>query len=143
MYLAVRSNDKTTRRIEGAVTMGEKEGESGVPERLCQAVWPNDEPCDYPATVHCAKCGRWFGGSVQGWRRVYIHDLEWAREDTCRCCAHGGPRYHRAEGKRPADGCQDRSGEAFEERPRLFSQFRTGTLNTSLGTGTTKRCPRA
>ena len=29
-------------------------------ERLCQAVSPNDEPCDYPATVHCAKCGRWF-----------------------------------------------------------------------------------
>jgi hypothetical protein len=25
-----------------------------------QAVSPNDEPCDYPATVHCAKCGRWF-----------------------------------------------------------------------------------
>ena len=29
-------------------------------ERLCQAVSPNDEPYDYPATVHCAKCGRWF-----------------------------------------------------------------------------------
>jgi len=25
-------------------------------ERLCQAVSPNDEPCDFPATVHCAKC---------------------------------------------------------------------------------------
>jgi len=23
-------------------------------------VSPNDEPCDFPATVHCAKCGRWF-----------------------------------------------------------------------------------
>ena len=29
-------------------------------QRLCKAVPPNDEPCDYPATVHCAKCGRWF-----------------------------------------------------------------------------------
>jgi hypothetical protein len=29
-------------------------------ERLCQAVSPNDAPCDYPATVHGAKCGRWF-----------------------------------------------------------------------------------
>ncbi len=29
-------------------------------QRLCQAVSPNDEPCDYPATVHCRKCGRWF-----------------------------------------------------------------------------------
>jgi hypothetical protein len=28
--------------------------------RRCQAVSPNDEPCDYPATVHCAKWGRWF-----------------------------------------------------------------------------------
>ena len=30
------------------------------PERLCQAVSPNDEPCDSPATVHCEDCGRWF-----------------------------------------------------------------------------------
>jgi len=29
-------------------------------ERLCQAVSPDDEPCDSPATVHCPKCGRWF-----------------------------------------------------------------------------------
>ena len=29
-------------------------------ERLCLAVPPNDEPCDYPATVHCAQCGRRF-----------------------------------------------------------------------------------
>ena len=29
-------------------------------ERLCQGVSPNDEPCDYPAAVHCAKCSRWF-----------------------------------------------------------------------------------
>jgi hypothetical protein len=32
-------------------------------ERLCQAVSPNYEPCDYPATVHCAKCGGWFCGA--------------------------------------------------------------------------------
>jgi hypothetical protein len=38
----------------------EEEVESERPERLCQAVSPNDEPCDYPATVHCAKYGRWF-----------------------------------------------------------------------------------
>ena len=37
-----------------------KEAESTDLERVCQAVSPNDEPCDYPATVHCAKCGRWF-----------------------------------------------------------------------------------
>ncbi len=29
-------------------------------ERLCQTASPSDEPCDYLATVHCAKCGRWF-----------------------------------------------------------------------------------
>jgi hypothetical protein len=29
-------------------------------ERLCQGVSPNDEPCDYPATIHCPTCGRWF-----------------------------------------------------------------------------------
>ena len=30
-------------------------------ERLCQGVSPNDEPCDYPATVHCPICRqRWF-----------------------------------------------------------------------------------
>ena len=29
-------------------------------ERRCEAVSPAVEPCDYPATVHCAKCGRWF-----------------------------------------------------------------------------------
>ena len=37
-----------------------KEAESTDLERFCQAVSPNVEPCDYPATVHCAKCGRWF-----------------------------------------------------------------------------------
>ena len=39
---------------------GEMKYESANVERLCQAISPNDEPCDYPATVHCAKCGRWF-----------------------------------------------------------------------------------
>ena len=36
--------------------------ESGVPdlERLCQGASPKDEPCDYPATVHCPTCKRWF-----------------------------------------------------------------------------------
>jgi len=29
-------------------------------ERLCQGVSPNDEPCGYPATVHCPSCRRWF-----------------------------------------------------------------------------------
>ena len=53
-YRAVRSNEMTTRRIEPEAAM-----EAEV-ERPCQAVSPNDEPCDYPATVHCAKCGRWF-----------------------------------------------------------------------------------
>ena len=37
-----------------------KEVESNDLDRQCQAVSPNDEPCVYPATVHCAKCGRWF-----------------------------------------------------------------------------------
>jgi len=41
------------------VSMGEIEYESDV-ERLCQAISPSDEPCDFPATVHCSKCGRWF-----------------------------------------------------------------------------------
>jgi len=38
----------------------EQEVEIERPERSRQAVSPNDEPCDHPATVHCAKCGRWF-----------------------------------------------------------------------------------
>jgi hypothetical protein len=41
--------------------MGDKEGQGADLERLCQAVSPCDEPCDYPAAVHCARCGRWFG----------------------------------------------------------------------------------
>jgi hypothetical protein len=61
MYLAVQRNDKTmAHRIEPEASMGEKELESADVERLCQAVSPNDEPCDFPATVHCAECGRWF-----------------------------------------------------------------------------------
>jgi hypothetical protein len=36
---------------------GSLERESGS---LCQTVSPNDEPCDNPATVHCATCRRWF-----------------------------------------------------------------------------------
>jgi hypothetical protein len=29
-------------------------------ERTCQGVSRSDEPCDYPATVHCAICDLWF-----------------------------------------------------------------------------------
>jgi hypothetical protein len=42
------------------VPMEEKETERADLERLCQGVSPNDEPCDYPATVHCETCRRWF-----------------------------------------------------------------------------------
>ena len=28
--------------------------------RVCQAVLPDDEPCDFAATVHCDQCNRWF-----------------------------------------------------------------------------------
>jgi hypothetical protein len=38
--------------------MGEKGGQSAELEhKQCS---PNDEPCDYPATVHCSTCGGWF-----------------------------------------------------------------------------------
>jgi hypothetical protein len=40
--------------------MEEKETETADLERSCQGVSPSDEPCDYPATVHCATCRRWF-----------------------------------------------------------------------------------
>ena len=40
--------------------MEAKEVESNDLERLSQAVSPNDEPCDYPATVYCSTYGRWF-----------------------------------------------------------------------------------
>jgi hypothetical protein len=42
------------------VSIRKMEYEREDAERLCQAVSSNDEPCDYPASVHCAKCGRWF-----------------------------------------------------------------------------------
>ncbi len=29
-------------------------------ERLCQGMSPDGELCDYPATVHCATCAKWF-----------------------------------------------------------------------------------
>ena len=29
-------------------------------ERSCQGVSSKDEACDYPATVHCSQCGKWF-----------------------------------------------------------------------------------
>src|SRR5882757_5960878 len=47
----------------------EEKDESDL-ERFCQAVSPNDEPCDSPATVHCAKCGRWFCDA-------HAEDKEW------------------------------------------------------------------
>jgi hypothetical protein len=38
--------------------------------RLCQAVSPGHEPCEYLATVHCSRCERWFCDS-------HIEDEEW------------------------------------------------------------------
>jgi len=29
-------------------------------ERLCQGVSSSGEQCDYPATVHCPACKKWF-----------------------------------------------------------------------------------
>jgi hypothetical protein len=48
--------------LPSGMPMREELDESEAPdlERLCQGVSPKDEPCDYPATVHCATCGRWF-----------------------------------------------------------------------------------
>jgi hypothetical protein len=40
--------------------MEDEEIASADLKRLCQAVSPNDEPCDNPATGRCTKCGRWF-----------------------------------------------------------------------------------
>jgi len=40
--------------------MGEKVEQIEDLERLCQGVSPDSEPCDFPATVHCPTCGRWF-----------------------------------------------------------------------------------
>jgi hypothetical protein len=48
------------RMAAGGELMGEKAEQSEDLERLCQGVSPNDAPCGYPATVHCATCGRWF-----------------------------------------------------------------------------------
>ena len=42
------------------MSKGEKKDESEELERMCQGVSPDDEPCDYSASVDCAKCGRWF-----------------------------------------------------------------------------------
>jgi hypothetical protein len=42
------------------LAMEAKEAENNDLERFCQAVSLSDEPCDFPATAHCAKCGRWF-----------------------------------------------------------------------------------
>jgi hypothetical protein len=50
----------TRRMAARGAPMDVKETESADLERLCQGVSPNDEPCDYPATVHCATCRRWF-----------------------------------------------------------------------------------
>jgi len=38
-------------------------------ERLCQGVSPNDEPCGYPATVHCPTCK---GGSATHMLRTKV-----------------------------------------------------------------------
>jgi hypothetical protein len=66
-----RDKDKTkTRRMVREASMELKEAGSADLERLCQAVSPSDEPCDYPATVHCAKCGRWFCDA-------HAEDQEW------------------------------------------------------------------
>jgi hypothetical protein len=63
--------------------MEEKEAESNDLERLCQAVSPNDEPCDYPTTMHCAKCGRWFCDA-------HAEDEEWHP-----CMLPGGDKLRR------------------------------------------------
>jgi hypothetical protein len=43
---------------------------SADPKRFCQAVSPNDEPCDNPAAMRCTECGRWFCD-------VHAEDEEW------------------------------------------------------------------
>jgi hypothetical protein len=55
--------------------MEEKETERADLERLCQGVSPNDEPCDYPATVQCETCRKWFCDA-------HAEDEEWHRA----CC---------------------------------------------------------
>jgi len=29
-------------------------------DRFCAAVSPDAQPCNFPATVHCNKCNKWF-----------------------------------------------------------------------------------
>ena len=48
---------------------------------------PNDESCDYPATVHCAKCGRWFCDA-------HAEDEEW-HPCMCRLVMRGCAVPHR------------------------------------------------
>lgn len=36
------------------------EAEAPDRERLCQGVSTGGESCDYPATVHCPTCKKWF-----------------------------------------------------------------------------------
>jgi hypothetical protein len=43
-----------------SMPMEEKETQTADLERLCQGLSSSDEPCDYPATVHCTTCMRWF-----------------------------------------------------------------------------------
>jgi hypothetical protein len=61
-YRAVRNNANGKTRTIAARGGGpiQEEANSEDVERSCQAVSPDDEPCDYPATVHCPTCGRWF-----------------------------------------------------------------------------------
>ena len=39
--------------------MGDEELKTGE-HHFCQAMSPDDEPCDRLATVRCTRCGRWF-----------------------------------------------------------------------------------
>jgi hypothetical protein len=55
--------------LPGGASVANRDSSEDV-ERSCQAVSPNDEPCDYPATVHCASCGRWFCDA-------HAEDVEW------------------------------------------------------------------
>ena len=50
--------------------MEDEELKSADLTRVCQAVSPNDEPCDNPAKVRCTSCGRWFCDAHAG-------DEEW------------------------------------------------------------------
>ena len=62
--------------------MDEKEAERVDLERPCQGVSRSDEPCDYPATVHCVACGRWFcdaHGEDEEWHRCMLPPGEEAR----------------------------------------------------------------